>query len=271
MWPFLDAATTSLLENQNEKESEMGKSVSIYFFVVVVGLASIQAQQTGAATASGTCNIAISGNNNTLPSATLLSNRCGLSTEQVLQIVKLLNTVFTKRDAAQISAKLDELIELASKPSQTQNCVGSNCVQGTNYGSQTYNQYGPVPRVMSDENLQAFSDALKASMGSLGIVKASTAEDVEPLAEQLRDAAHNAQWGIIVIGAMSADARVPLAEGIQCYAPDWNRPDAIAFLSAMSAGHLVCDEKLPGSYEWQGSIINGGGITVVIGRPISKK
>lgn len=113
-------------------------------------LSTAQAQKTGSATAIGNCNIVISGNSNTLPVANLRSDRCGLAKDQADKIVKLLNAVYTKRDAAQVNVKLDELIELASKPSEM-NCVGSNCVQnGTqnNYDDRTYGVPKPLPNIV---------------------------------------------------------------------------------------------------------------------------
>jgi hypothetical protein len=76
-------------------------------------------QTTGNATATGNCNIVISGNNNTVSSAYLQSNQCGLGKEQLDKLIRLLNGTLTKRDAAGINAKLDELLQIAERGQQT--------------------------------------------------------------------------------------------------------------------------------------------------------
>jgi len=110
------------------------------------------AQGAGPATANGTCNIAISGSNNTILSARM-DGQCGegISAAQAEKIVRLLNTLFSKKDGAQINAKLDELIEVAGKPSQALNCIGSNCVQNgilNNYDNRQYGAPKPPPEII---------------------------------------------------------------------------------------------------------------------------
>lgn len=98
----------------------MRKIIVLFLACVVLALFA-NGQQTGPAVAMGACSVAISGSGNTVPIVKILSDRCGLAQGQMDKIVSLLNTVFTKRDSSQINAKLNELIKLASKPSEIEN------------------------------------------------------------------------------------------------------------------------------------------------------
>ncbi len=118
--------------------------------LLLVATASAQTKN-GNAIASGQCSIAISGNNNTVTSAALADKRCSIDKEQIDQIVTVLNAVFTKRDASQIKAKLDELLALALKPSQInihQECPGGICNGGSNSGTQTVVNNSPPPATL---------------------------------------------------------------------------------------------------------------------------
>jgi hypothetical protein len=118
--------------------------------MLVVG-SSVQGQsnpaQTGSATAKGDCAVSHSGNYDTIK-----IENCGIGKEQGDKIIRLLRASLTKKDLAQINAKLDELIELAEKPTtQIQNCVGSNCVQNGNQTNVDQRQYGvskPLPIIV---------------------------------------------------------------------------------------------------------------------------
>jgi hypothetical protein len=121
--------------------------------LLVISTICLGQTKNGTATANGQCSIAISGNNNTVPTAKSFLDSCGIGKEQGEKIIQLLNTVFAKRDAVQINAKLNELIEIAKKPvSQVLNCVGSNCVQNGsqfNYDERTYGVPKPLPDVIN--------------------------------------------------------------------------------------------------------------------------
>jgi hypothetical protein len=120
---------------------------TLFLIAILASAPLCSAQRTGAATANGNCNIVISGNNDTLPSATLLSNRCGLSKEQTDKIVKLLNAVFAKRDAAIMNGKLDELLEIANRPEIVINGPVQGNVAGVNNGQQVVNYEGHPVKV----------------------------------------------------------------------------------------------------------------------------
>lgn len=68
-----------------------------------------------------------------------------------------------------ILAKLEEVSRKSplavSSSEQTQNCNGSNCVQGTNYAPQTLNQYGPPKLSMTISQRDAVRDAMKPFAG----------------------------------------------------------------------------------------------------------
>jgi hypothetical protein len=105
-----------------------------------------QTATTGRANTSGTCSPATTGNSNKF-----IIN-CGIGKEQGEKIIHLLNTVLSKKDLAEIDAKLDELIEIAAKPvPQVLSCVGSNCVQNGNQTNVDQRQFGapqPPPHLL---------------------------------------------------------------------------------------------------------------------------
>jgi hypothetical protein len=127
----------------------------------------------------------------------------------------------------------------------------------------------PVSRVLSDEKLAIFTDELKKSgSGMLRVVFGSSADDVFPLSQQLCTAARQASWGWACptsrTSSMGADA---IADGLQCYAEDWQASDAAAFKRAIKAAGLSCTYH-PSAYDFGGVIFGGtGGVTVVIGSP----
>jgi len=117
------------------------KFVAGYIFLLTC--IPLWAQKPAGASATGNCNIVISGSNNTVTPATL-KGTCtnGITKEQADKFVQMLNAVLTKKDAALINAKLDELLKTASQPTFLQQCKDSACAQGP--GAQaTLNQFGP--------------------------------------------------------------------------------------------------------------------------------
>jgi hypothetical protein len=123
---------------------------------------SAQTPKTGNATAAGTCNLANSGSN-----VTHIHIDCGIGQQQGKKIIELLNRALGNKDIAIINTKLDELIQVASRPatSNTLNCTGSNCVQGNNYGSQVLNQFGAPKLIMTDAQRDAIRDELRPYAG----------------------------------------------------------------------------------------------------------
>jgi hypothetical protein len=118
---------------------------------------------TGKATASGTCAVSHSGNNDTI-----IIRNCGIGKDQGGKIIQLLNAVLAKKDIAEINAKLDELIVIAAKPvGQILNCVGSNCLQnGTqnNFDNRTYGVPKPLPTVINLRTEQLPQDTKEAML-----------------------------------------------------------------------------------------------------------
>lgn len=227
-------------------------------FVILVGSFSAQAQKTGTATASGVCSIAISGNDNTLPSAALQANYCGLSTVQMMKIVSLLNTLFTKRDANQINAKLDELIALARKEGQqtvvnapvTQSNIGG-CNQQVVGGNGNTTNCAPPPMKMSDAKLEDFKNAMqKVPARRLIVMLATNNQDSASLSWQICDVVENLNWAHtcpngLVPNLTDPNGRPTVVEGLQCYANNWNDPAALSFVAAMRAGGLDCSYNSP--------------------------
>jgi len=118
----------------------------LLLFLVFTIPASCQTVKNGTAKASGACSVAHSGNYDTIT-----IQHCGIGEKQGNQIIDLLNKLKDDRSSDKFSEKLDQLIELASKPYQIQNCVGSNCLMnGTqyNYDQRTYRAPKPGPKIV---------------------------------------------------------------------------------------------------------------------------
>jgi hypothetical protein len=135
--------------------------------ILVLLLATIPAigqPKNGNATANGNCSIAISGNNNSTPIARDLTGNCGIGKEQGDKIIKLLNAVLAKKDLAQMSLKLDELLRVASQPIQIyQNTSGPNSPNIAGNGNQvTYTNTSQLP-VLSKTQIQLIKDRMTGS------------------------------------------------------------------------------------------------------------
>ena len=133
--------------------------ITLTSFIIVCASAIGQTRTTGSAFANGACNIAISGNGNTVSTAALKGGCAGgIGKEQGQKIIQLLNVVLAKKETAQINSKLDELIEVAAKPSQVMNCFGSNCVQnGTqqNFDNRQFGAPQPPPLIQGVTTMEA--------------------------------------------------------------------------------------------------------------------
>jgi hypothetical protein len=84
-----------------------------------------QTTPTEKAAATGTCNTAPVGDNNTYN-----INCNGVGVDQGKKIVELLNRVLANQDLTTVNAKLDELLVVASQPAQTQALQGPPNILG---------------------------------------------------------------------------------------------------------------------------------------------
>jgi len=129
------------------------KFVAVFLILTATYAVDSQTTTNGTAKASGgACAVAHSGNNDTIT-----IQHCGIGEKQANQIIDLLNKIKDDRASDKFSEKLDQLIELASKPYQVQNCVGSNCLMnGTqnNYDQRTYRAPKPGPNVIMSQTMQ---------------------------------------------------------------------------------------------------------------------
>lgn len=122
---------------------------------------------------------------------------------------------------------------------------------------------------MSDDTVRQFAAALSPQTGTLKVVLASSSDDVYPLSQQICNAAHAANWGLVCPtsrnSVMGHDA---VAQGLDCYSDDWRRGDGLAFKRAMAAANLTCN-YISHAYDFGNGIQIGGsgGITLVIGSP----
>lgn len=130
---------------------------TILFAAVFNGSLLGQPAQTGKATTSGICSPATTGSNNTF------IIKCGISPDQGKKIIELLNQALASKDLSLINAKLDELLQVAGRPVQTQTCIGSACVQGS--GQAVLNQYGAPKLIMTDQQRDYIRDAMRPYAG----------------------------------------------------------------------------------------------------------
>jgi hypothetical protein len=110
---------------------------------ILSGYVALSQTNTGNVKQTGSCNAGNSGNN-----STVTVTCTGIGKEQGDKIIKILNAALAQGDL--VNAKLDQLIDLANKPVQILNCVGSNCVQGgtqNNYDNRTYGTRIPPPAI----------------------------------------------------------------------------------------------------------------------------
>jgi hypothetical protein len=89
----------------------MKSEVAILLFAVFHGLpAQSQTTTNGKATASGTCAVSHSGNDDTI-----IIKNCGIGIEQGNKIIEILKAVLANQDLTTVNAKLDELLKVASR------------------------------------------------------------------------------------------------------------------------------------------------------------
>ena len=91
-------------------------ATAILLTIVLQGTVALsQTTPTEKAAASGTCNTAPAGDNNTYN-----INCNGVGVDQGKKMVEILNKVLANQDLTSVNAKLDELLVVASQPAQTQ-------------------------------------------------------------------------------------------------------------------------------------------------------
>jgi hypothetical protein len=97
---------------------------------------------TGKATASGTCAVSHSGNNDVIS-----INNCGIGKQQADKIVEMLKAVLANQKNDERDSKLDEMVELARRPQIVINGPVQGNVAGINNGQQVFNQLGEPPTI----------------------------------------------------------------------------------------------------------------------------
>lgn len=137
-----------------------------------------------------------------------------------------------------------------------------------NLGSQTINNV-PPSRVLSTQQLTAFTAALSKVKGTLRVVQASSSDDVFELSGQLCTAAQNAKWANACSKSRNSGMGTEVvAKGLECYSENWGADDAIAFQDAMKAAQLTCI-YFPRAYNTGSPVQYFGtrGVTILIGSP----
>ena len=170
------------------------KAITLIFLLFALCGLNIQGQtpKTGRATASGSCGVSShSGNNDTI---SINIKNCGVGAEQGRKIIELLQK--TLADSQTRDTKLDELVELASKPTVTVGGsiiqTGGNCTQNVVGGNGNTNQCAPeMPRI-SNVVKTKITGALAATVprlsGSISLHYDFTAEGATDLAQQIQQA-----------------------------------------------------------------------------------
>jgi hypothetical protein len=140
----------------------MKVAIAILFAIVLQGsISGSQTIPTAETTASGSCsNAHVAGDN------TYNISCNGIGEEQGKKIVELLNKIVgSGQDLDTVNAKLDELLAVASRPAQTQPCVGNNCVQS---GSQTIAPPQAPPKILE---LSVTPLNPRPNIGSMGMLE----------------------------------------------------------------------------------------------------
>lgn len=199
--------------------------------LVVLVVSAAQAQSTGSATSNGACSIANSG-----PNATKLVVNCGVGKAQGEKIIQLLNTLLAKKDVADIDAKLDQLIAMASQPvQQIVNCGNARNCAGTNT-EQTYNQYGPPKYSMTDAQREVVSNAMQPFAGvPVTILYVGMDADVSAFGSQLASALSAAHLNVTQERAMMTDA----PSGLFVWYGDASSPAANALAGSLINAGLI--------------------------------
>jgi len=200
------------------------------------------AQKNGNATATGNCNITISGNNNTVQTANALNGKCGIGKEQGEKIIQLLNTVLAKKDVAEINAKLNELIAIAAKPTPLViNCGNAGNCAGTNNGTQVVNQYGTPKLSMTDSQQTIIRDAMKGHASPEVDVLCDRSEEASQYAAQLANALHDAGMNISTptCATMLGDQGHIIPPGIYFVLGKNRSQDATTLATAMQTAGLT--------------------------------
>ncbi len=117
-------------------------------------------------------------------------------------------------------ANLEHLSAVSSTPifkENTQTCIGSNCVQGNNYGKMEINQYGPAKLLMTDDQELAVTKAMGLYAGSeFEIILNQMISDLDSknYAEKLRNALLNARMVCTGYGNTVIISDEPIPPGI---------------------------------------------------------
>jgi len=171
----------------------MKTAAVILLFAVFYGL-PIQSQtpKTGKAIASGICGVSShSGNNDTV---NINIKNCGIGAEQGRKIIELLQRALA--DTQTRDTKLNQLIELASKPTVTVEGPiiqsGGNCTQNIVGGSGNTNQCTPEMLKISEaakaKIASDLADVVPRLSGSVSIHYDFTADGGTELAQQIQEA-----------------------------------------------------------------------------------
>lgn len=142
-------------------------------------------------------------------------------------------------------------------PSNTQNCTGSNCFQGTNNGTvtQNFNQYGAPALVMTQKQFGAITEAMRPFAGKHVEVEGDQAtQDSIDYGKNLVHALQNA--GMVPtddIGTVLTDnafllsgvimTGYPAVGGVQILAGQNREPEATALASVLGTTNLIHNAK----------------------------
>jgi hypothetical protein len=213
--------------------------------LLAVGMSCAGAQNPsnagGKAISRGECAVSHSGNGDTI-----IIKNCGIGEEQGRKIVTLLKAVLANQNLGEVNAKLDNLLILASRPTQEQNCVGSACAQGAGSSAQ-YNQYGAAKLVISDEQRDQIRDAMVPYAGiNVGIVCNNATEDSMAFAKQLQKALNDAGLvaGTPIAAMVLASAGGVIPAGMLVHATAGNKPAVDALGLIMQKVHVI-DKPIP--------------------------
>jgi hypothetical protein len=164
---------------------------SLLPIVLYVSALCGQTTPAGKASSSGACSPSHVGNNNSY-----VINCNGIGAAQGKKIVELLNKVLTNSDLAAVNAKLDELVNVASRPNQTVNAPNGIGMIGGTLVNPTVNNFVPLTRHIPESIKSSLISCLSVNPGTVTILAPVNDAEAAALAGEWQDIFSRANWSI---------------------------------------------------------------------------
>jgi len=142
-------------------------------------------------TVKGACNVANTGNNNTI------TIKCGIDQMQARKMVEILNKILSNQiDSTKVIAKLDEILAQKQQSTQIINAPNGIAIGGGSVLNPTVNNYAPVPRHLDPSMLADISGCLASHPGTVKIMAVADSPEAYEYAGEWLKFFKNAGWTI---------------------------------------------------------------------------